>query len=156
MTTNIYEQIVKEYYEVMGYLTRSNLKGPKNKEIDLLAIKYGSERESYHVIWAEVTGRGKIYKKEEIINKFSPELEKLAFEVTGKNPYKIFYVYALPTESVCEEVEKEHKITMMGLGDLLKDYIKLCRQNVERGKYPYSPAIPLRSFLQTLIDLEFL
>ena len=156
MTTNIYEQIVKEYYEVMGYLTRSNLKGPKNKEIDLLAIKYGSERESYHVIWAEVTGRGKAFEKDEKFNKFSPELERLSIELTGKKPYKIFYVYTLPSESICEEVEKKHKITMMGLEELLKDFIKICRQNVNSGNYPYLPAIPLRSFLQTLIDLGFL
>ncbi|MHA2245419.1 MAG: hypothetical protein ACXADY_10675 [Candidatus Hodarchaeales archaeon] len=153
---NIYEQIVKEYYELIGYITRSDIVGPKNREIDLLGIKYLKKDNDYDVVWVEVSGSGGIYSKEECSKKFHPELESLAIELTGKTPRKIFIVYNLADESVCNEIKEELGISMMTLEDVLKDFIQLARENVRKKQpsYPFSPALPIRSFLQSMVDME--
>jgi len=156
MVNNIYEQIVNEYYELEGYLTRSNIRGARNTEIDLIAIKYNRSDDDYEVIWAEVTGKGRYLKKDQILSKFSSDLEKIVINLTGKKPKKIFYVYILPEESICNEVREEREIFMTELDTILKSFIKIARRNVEQGRFPYSPAAPLRSLLQTLIDMKFL
>ncbi|MHA1448114.1 MAG: hypothetical protein ACTSP4_01685 [Candidatus Hodarchaeales archaeon] len=151
MTRNIYEQIVSEYYEITGYLTRNNIRGPSNTEIDLLAIKVGDN--GYDAVWAEITGS--FQSKEKIIKKFSPELEAIAKNLTGKKPVKRFYAYGLLEDEEVVELRNVHGIEMISLEDLLGKFINIAKKNVDKGRYPFSPAAPLRSLLQVLVDYGF-
>ncbi len=149
-------QVVKEYYELEGFLTNSNIKGPRNKEIDLLAIRYEETLQDYVVIWAEVKGSGKVSRGklsiEEIVRKFPPELEEIATEKTGKQPKKIFYTFYLPEKGIIERVIKEYKILIKPLQQPIEALVNRARENVTRRRFPYSPACPIRSLLQALVE----
>lgn len=87
---NIFEQLVKEFYEVKGYFLKENFSYGRNREADLLGINIKGE-----CIHIEVTERKcSSYEMNDLITKKfdNEDIKQLYNELFGKTKVKKVYV----------------------------------------------------------------